>query len=130
MVAIDTNILVRLLTKDDESQYQCAYALFQRKELYLCKTVILETEWVLRYAYKFQPSEIIIRAYRMLFGLPNIYVEDAVALALALEWHESGLDFADALHLATCQQCEEFYTFDERFVKKGNDVSSCPVRMP
>lgn len=58
MIAIDTNILVRLLTKDDQSQFQLAYALFQAEAIYLSKTVVLETEWVLRYAYKFGPTEI------------------------------------------------------------------------
>ncbi len=129
MVAIDTNILVRLLTKDDDSQYQRAYILFQDREIYFSKTVILETEWVLRYAYKFRPTEIIL-GLRRLFGLPNVSLEDAGDVALALKWHESGMDFADALHLASSQQCDTFYTFDEQFVKKGNDVSGCPVRIP
>ena len=44
MVAIDTNIFVRLLTQDDDYQYQRAYALFQHEELFLSKTVILETD--------------------------------------------------------------------------------------
>ena len=50
-IAIDTNILVRFLTHDDEQQYQEAYTLFQSPCIYLATTVFLETEWVLRYAY-------------------------------------------------------------------------------
>ena len=103
--------------------------MFQAEAIYLSKTVVLETEGVLRYAYKFRPTEIIL-AFRRLFGLSNIYVEDAAELALALKWHEGGLDFADALHLATSQQCEAFYTFDEQFAKKGNSVSECVVKHP
>ena len=129
MVAIDTNILVRLLTQDDDSQYQRAYALFQIEELYLSKTVVLETEWVLRYAYKFRPGEIVL-AFRRLFGLSNVCVEDAAGVALALKWHECGLDFADALHLASGQHCDAFYTFDEDFINKGNAVSECALKRP
>ena len=129
MVAIDTNIFVRLLTQDDDYQYQRAYTLFQHEELFLSKTVILETEWVLRYAYKFRPNDIIL-GFRRLFGLPNVCVEDAGTVALALKWHEGGLDFADALHLAASQRCDAFYTFDEDFVKKGNAVSECALKRP
>ena len=39
-------------------QFQKSLKLFQEKEIFICNTVILETEWVLRFAYKFSPSEI------------------------------------------------------------------------
>ena len=47
MVAIDTNIIVRLLTRDDESQYKKVLALFKKHDIFIADTVILETEWVL-----------------------------------------------------------------------------------
>jgi predicted nucleic-acid-binding protein len=126
-IAIDTNVLVRFLTHDDEAQYQHAYALFQHPHLYVATTVFLETEWVLRYAYKYDATEI-IRAFRMVLGLANIEVEDAGRLANALTWHESGMDFADALHLASSQACSIFYTFDREFVKAGQNMGVCDVK--
>ena len=51
MIAIDANIIVRLLTKDDDKQYQKAYRLFEQHPIFISETVILETEWVLRFAY-------------------------------------------------------------------------------
>jgi predicted nucleic-acid-binding protein len=126
-IAIDTNILVRFLTHDDEVQYQQAYTLFQRPHLYVATTVFLETEWVLRYAYKYDASDI-IRAFRMVLGLPNIEAEDAGRLASALTWHQAGMDFADALHLASSQECAMLYTFDREFVKKGKNISVCEVK--
>lgn len=52
MVAVDTNIVVRLLTQDDELQYQKSQEIFQTQDVFIPDTVILETEWVLRFAYK------------------------------------------------------------------------------
>ena len=128
-LAVDTNILVRLLTHDDEKQYQKAYKLFQHSHLYIARTVLLETEWVLRYAYKYSATDI-IHAFKTLSGLPNVEVENADILANALDWHQSGLDFADALHLAGSQNCDTFYTFDEKFIKKGKNISNCEVKKP
>ena len=68
MIAVDTNVIVRLLTKDDERQYEISWRLFKDYEVFISDTVILETEWVLRYAYKFTPSQI-HQAFLNLFGL-------------------------------------------------------------
>jgi len=53
MIAIDTNIVVRFLTHDDAVQYKKAYKLFNEHDVFIADTVILETEWVLRFAYNF-----------------------------------------------------------------------------
>ena len=98
MIAVDTNIVVRLLTQDDEQQYNASLKLFQEQDIFIPDTVILETEWVLRFAYRFQPAEI-CQALQNLLGLPNVQVTDARLLAQVLQWHGQGLDFADALHL-------------------------------
>ncbi len=128
-VAVDTNILVRFLTHDDDEQYQQAYTVFQYHRIYISNTVFLETEWVLRYAYEYQPIDI-IRAFTMLSGLPNIEVEKPEMIAIVLQWHRAGLDFADALHLACSQHCDELYTFDNDFIKKGKELSACVVKKP
>jgi predicted nucleic-acid-binding protein len=52
MVAVDTNIIVRFLTQDDELQYQKSLEIFQTQNVFIPDTVILETEWVLRFAYR------------------------------------------------------------------------------
>ena len=127
--AVDTNIIVRFLTHDDDAQYQAAYTIFQRSCIFIPTTVFLETEWVLRFAYRYDVSKI-VRAFRMLVGLDNVTAENPGRLAKALTWHEKGLDFADALHLASTQQCDVFYTFDREFIQKGNTVSACELKKP
>lgn len=129
MVAVDTNIIVRLLTQDDELQYRKSLDIFQNQNIFIPDTVVLETEWVLRFAYKFKPVEI-YTALRKLFGLPNVHLSNSSLVFQALQWHESGLDFADAFHLAQSQNHAEFYTFDDKFVKKAKGLTNCEVKLP
>ena len=129
MIAIDTNILVRLITQDNESQYQLSLELFKSQQIFIPDTVILETEWVLRFAYKIKPKEI-CQAFRKVFGLPNVYVTNEDLILQIIEWHEQGLDFADAFHLAASHHCLEFYTFDEKLIKKSQGLSISRVKKP
>ncbi|MFN6561735.1 MAG: type II toxin-antitoxin system VapC family toxin [Nostoc sp. ChiSLP01] len=129
MIAVDTNIIVRFLTQDDELQFQKSREIFQSQNIFIADTVILETEWVLRFAYKFKPGEI-CDALRSLFGLPNIYLTNPSLIIQVIQWYENGLDFADAFHLALSQQCSEFYTFDEKFVKRAKGLTQCKVQKP
>lgn len=127
MIAVDTNIIVRFLTDDDRQQYNKSLKLFQEQDIFIPDTVVLETEWVLRFAYNFNPDEI-CKAFKNLFGLPNVRLANESLMAQVLQWHENGLDFADALHLAQSQDCSAIYTFDEKFVKKSKGLSECKVR--
>ncbi len=126
---VDTNILIRLLTKDDPEQYQKVYALFQYDDIFLIETVLLETELVLRYSYKFEKHQI-IQAFRQLLSLSNVFVENHQLMNNALDWAEQGLDFPDALHLAKSQTESIFLTFDQRFIKRSQDIGNCEVKLP
>lgn len=129
MISVDTNIVVRLLTKDDQPQYQISFKLFQEQEIFIGDTVILETEWVLRFAYKFSASDI-YQAFIKLFGLANVHLTNANKVAQVLEWYHSGLDFADAFHLAHSQRCTQMYTFDRKFSRKADNLTECEVIQP
>lgn len=123
MTSADTNLLVRLLTGDDRDQARRAAKLFSETEVFIPKTVVLETEWVLRYAYGFE-SEAIVVGLQRLFGLENVTVEDSPAIAQALSWHTEGLDFADALHLASSQHVDQFATFDRALEKRARQIGA------
>ncbi len=129
MVSVDTNIVVRLLTQDDESQYQKSLAIFNTQDIFIPDTVILETEWVLRFAYKLKPSDV-CNAFNKVFALPNVNLANKDLITQVLEWHESGLDFGDAFHLAHSQNFRELYTFDRKFIKKANNLTMCEVKNP
>lgn len=92
MIALDTNVVVRLLTND---------------------------------SYKF-PVDQVNRALVSLPGLENVEVDAPVAAALALGWHAEGLDFADALHVASTR-AECFKTFDQKLVKRAAALGVQPA---
>jgi predicted nucleic-acid-binding protein len=129
VIAIDTNIVVRLLTKDDLRLYEASRKLIASDNVYIPDSVILETEWVLRYAYDFEPAQICY-ALRRLFGLPNVSLSNQFLIAQVLSWHEQGLDFADAFHLANSHSLAALKTFDLSFIKKSKGLSTCDVQKP
>ncbi len=126
MTSIDTNVVVRFLTRDDAEQFQQAVDLFNSNTIHIPDTVLLETEWVLRFAYGYD-SAAVSKAFRDLLGLPQVHVTDAAPLLLAIEWHAAGLDFADALHLASSQKADTLATFDKSFVRKSANLGRCRV---
>ena len=129
MIAIDTNIIVRFLTQDDDVQYEKAYEIFRKNEIVIPDTVIQETEWVLRYSYTFNPSDV-CDAFRKLFGLENVHLQNPYLVLLAIEWYENGLGFSDAIHLAQSQHVSRLVTFDSKFIKRSKGLSKCSVVKP
>lgn len=126
LTAVDTNVIVRLLTRDDPKQFEDAQRCFASGVVFVPESVLLETAWVLGAAYGFD-EERIARSLRELMGLPNVRVTEPSRIALALDWYERGLDFADALHLANSQHASSLRTFDRGFVKRAAGVGACSV---
>ena len=126
MHAVDTNVLVRLLTGDDVDQTRRAVALFKKETIFIPKTVLLETEWVLRRLYRLE-SKIVVGSFRKLSGLANVEIEQPMEVTLALQWCEEGMDFADALHLVSSQSSRKFATFDEQLKKSSPKGMKPPV---
>ncbi|MDP2229105.1 MAG: type II toxin-antitoxin system VapC family toxin [Moraxellaceae bacterium] len=129
MIAIDTNVLVRLLTGDNPAQYKASHKLFASEQIFIPDTVVLETAWVLRAAYDLEPAAI-CEAFRSVFGLANVSLANGQLVAQAIAWHEAGLDFADAFHLALSQDHESLKTFDADFIKRAKVSSDCRVERP
>ena len=129
MLIPDTNLLVRLLTQDDPAQFEWAKAVFARESILIPTTIVLETEWVLRYAYKFDKLAI-FTAFNMLFGLPNVTLSEPNRVRQAMEWSQAGLDFADSLHLAAVEQGQQFSTFDEKLLAKAKAITNVQISSP
>jgi predicted nucleic-acid-binding protein len=117
MIAVDTNVLVRLLTDDDRGQVAQARALFATEEVWVPKSVLLETSWVLKSVYRFRSTDI-HEGLRKLLGLSNVTVEDRNAVVTALSFADQGLEFANALHFASSPAGARFFSFDESLVKR------------
>jgi predicted nucleic-acid-binding protein len=123
MIAIDTNILVRLVTNDNPDQVQRAAKLLQNNEIFVSKTVILELEWVLRFSYDLERS-IILATVQKILTTDNFTVEHSVTIEQALHWYEKGMDFADALHLAGSLHADKFASFDKKFRNKASALNT------
>jgi predicted nucleic acid-binding protein len=116
VIAADTNVIIRLLTGDEPGQTERARHLFETETIFLPKTVLLEAEWVLRRLYHLEPL-LVTNALNALISLPNVRCEDESVLRLALDWRRDGMDFADALHLASSRTASRFATFDLRMIR-------------
>lgn len=125
MVAIDTNIAVRLLVDDDHAQTKRAAALFKSDRIYIAKTVALETEWVLRGTYKLDRVRV-NAALLGLFSLERVVIEDETVLFAALDSHAKGMDFADAVHIASSRRANTFATFDAKVLAWSKKLNLQP----
>jgi len=118
MTALDTNVLVRVITSGDRAQATRAAAFLRAQDsVFIPKTVLLELEWVLRSAYRFEPNAI-VSALRNILDVSNVEIEDEAAVRQAIEWYQQGMDFADSLHVASAGPERKFATFDSSLRRK------------
>jgi predicted nucleic-acid-binding protein len=119
MLGIDTNVLVRFLVQDDETQFDKARKLIKRevaagRRVFVNQLVLMEMEWVLRSRYAVTKNQI-IEAISGLLNATDIQFEDEPSIEEALFiWKESTADFADCLIVAKNRRmgCRATATFD------------------
>ncbi len=131
MIGLDTNILARFLLRDDTDQYRTAASLLKEDRVFTAPpSVMLELVWVLESEDCDRPA--VSRALRHLFSLPNFKPLEWDTVLRALAWYESGMDFGDALHLATSTRAglSEFLTMDKAMAKRAHrEGASIPVKV-
>jgi predicted nucleic-acid-binding protein len=127
VTAVDTNVLVRFLTGDDPKQTAAAKALVEAGPIWIAKTVLLETRWVLSSLYGFE-DQAIAAALIKLLGLGNVHAEDESAVAAALTLATRGIDLAGALHLSSRPTGAMFASFDRSFVRRAQRAGANDVR--
>jgi predicted nucleic-acid-binding protein len=115
MRAIDTNVLVRLLTRDDPGQVSSAEA-FITHGAWISHLVLLETSWVLASVYELDHAQI-GKALEMLLNHKDLAVQEPETVAAALEQYQkhSKLGFSDCLILETAKKAghRPLGTFDK-----------------
>ena len=124
--AVDTNVLVRLLKGDNPRQYAVAKALFDSESIWIAKTVLLETAWVLESVYGFTDKEI-HQAFIQLLGLKNVRCEDESGVGYALALFAQGVDIADAMHVSSRPGGAVFLTFDRRLVRHAQKAGATKI---
>jgi len=128
MIALDTNLLARLLLKDDAAQHARVKALLATDRTFTAPiTVLLELVWVLEANDCAAPD--IVHGLNLLLGLPNFRPAQADAVREALNGYAQGMDFAGALHLASSRGEEAMMTFDKAVVRKAGKLAALPKVM-
>jgi len=118
MRAIDTNILVRALVRDEAAQSARAQALMSEHEIFIPVTVMLELEWVLRSRYAYSPK-VVAQALAKIAALGNAVVAEREAVLTATAKVMQGWDFADAMHHALSVGCDDFVTLDADLARRA-----------
>ena len=127
MIAVDTNIIVRYLVKDDHDQTVLATKFLSDNRCFVLRTVLLEVVWVLSSPAGYNLSrEIVHERVLHILGLSCIETEDAVNVAQALKWYSQGMNFADALHLSGSIQHAGIATFDRKFASTAEKLDAVP----
>ena len=134
MIGLDTNVLARYYLGGHDAdaatarQQQLARRLFEGDlPLLVCKTVLLELEWVMRGAYA-STREQFVGVLEHLLSSPQVTLEDRLSVEAALAGHRNGLDFADALHHACYRSCDAMASFDDRkFARRANKLGAVPA---
>ena len=124
MVAFDTNVVVRLLVRDDAAQAKKAEQTFLRHArgdgVFLPPVVVVETAWVLAYTYELS-RKAIHEHLLSLIRTRGVVVDEADLVQEALDAYAKGAaDFADYVILATTRRagCRTLLTFDRRLAKE------------
>ena len=119
MRALDTNILVRLLVRDDAEQVGKAMA-FIAKGGWVSSVALVETVWVLESVYEKSKGEI-ADSLALLLGDSRLTFHDADAASAALDQYRvhRALDFADCLILEFARKAAHLPlgTFDRALAK-------------
>nr|VFJ61092.1 MAG: Predicted nucleic-acid-binding protein, contains PIN domain [Candidatus Kentron sp. FW] len=121
MIALDTNVIVRFLVRDDEHQAQAVFTRFKAAErnkerLFVPLVVVLELIWVLESAYGMSRTEI-LESITSLRQMPILQFEaDAVLERLPISAEQGWLDLDDLLIALSAEAngCHTTVTFDRR----------------
>jgi predicted nucleic-acid-binding protein len=120
VTGLDTNILLRYFTQDDPDQSPKAAVLIERrltasKPGFISLVAIAELAWTLKSRYRRPPDEIAELLARLI-SAPNLVVQNANEVAMAIDALQTGGSFADSLIVALSQWsgCETTWTFDRK----------------
>lgn len=123
MIALDTNVLVRLLAQDDPNQSKAVEDLInglsEEEPGFICREAIVELVWVLERAYKLGRAQI-VPAIEGLLSSRELIVEEAERVGEALALYAAGKPgFSDQMILAAARASESkvLVTFDQSLAK-------------
>lgn len=128
MRGIDTNVVVRILLRDDSGQIEHVDALVAEGGLFVSLTVLIETEWVLRAVYGLKRKRV-AELITALCSIDGLIVENAEGVAWCCARHAAGADFTDMIHLLAIGSASAFMTLDKKFARRAGVDAPVPVEL-
>lgn len=125
--AVDTNVVVRLLTADHPEQTGTARELLLAG-IFISHGVLMETEWVLRSSYRWSRSAIAAGVADLL-DLEGVRVLHDDAVLWALDRYRLGADWADMLHLLAARGTQSFLRFDRTLQRDAGAESPVTIEL-
>ena len=127
MIAVDTNVILRFLTREPEAQFESAKALFASGGLFISSPVVFEVFFTLTGAVLEFSDKDALEALEALFSLPGVSVQDLAKFEAAMIHVRQGLPFKDAGVLAFSQEADELVTFDRQFARRAEKLLLRPA---
>ena len=128
MRAVDTNVLIRLIARDDPQQVAAAEA-YVSKGAWISAVVLVETSWVLGSVYRLNDEQI-ATVVEMLLTHESLSVQDPEVVSAALEKFRvaPAIGFADCLVLEIARKAGHLPlgTFDKR-LSRLEGVDRLPI---
>ncbi len=125
MKALDTNVLLRYLLRDDPAQARSAKSFIDREcspedPGFINRIVLCETVWVLERGYAYS-REVVFRVLDNLLLVQQLAIEDRDEALIALREYREGADFSDSLIAAINRRmgCEYTVTFDQKAARRN-----------
>jgi predicted nucleic-acid-binding protein len=125
--AVDTNVVVRFITRDDPDQSQQA-AECVAQGVFVSESVLMETEWVLRSVARWE-RERVNDALSIFLAVESVASARPEDLAWALDRHRDGADWADMLHLIAARGHDAFVSFDSKLPNQIGSAPPVPVQI-
>lgn len=121
MIAIDTNVLVRILVDEPSQPLQVTAAralASEAGEVFVPLVVLVEMVWVLDSAYGLAKSEVAHTLEHLLTNTAFTLDQEPLCSTALRLFRESGAEFSDCLILAHCQARKlSLHTFDKRLAR-------------
>ena len=126
MIAVDTNIVLRLILNDDLKQVDAIRELMQSHQLFVSLTVLLESGWVLENRYR-MPRQDVAAALDDVAALEGIAISRPALVEWAVNRYRAGGDLADMIHLVSAAKTDGFATLDRRVAHSAGPNGPVPI---
>lgn len=126
MNAVDTNVLVRWITRDDALQSAIADRVMDTPT-YISHGVLIELVWVLSGKTFGLDQAVITEILSGLMRLDRVTIPAEEDVLWAIERYAAGADFADMIHIAAARGHDRFQSFDKKLARLAGPDAPVPI---